>query len=366
MAGPAFFSSSPAGNAGEKQRVLRYAALCALCAALWWLVYSHVQAASSWLVFDVLKIPASSRLGPALEFFLYDTAKILLLLIALIYVIAWLRAGLDTERVRGFLAGRKKGFGYALGALFGAVTPFCSCSSVPLFLGFSTAGIPVGITMAFLITSPVINEIAVVLLWGLLGMKFTLLYVAVGLAAGMLGGMFMDAVNAGRFLQPFVRQAMTRPLRPLVAPGLRARMTVLRRHAFALQETRTIFRRVWKWVLAGVAVGAALHGFVPAGWFAENLGAGEWWSVPAAVLLGIPLYSNVTGIVPVMEGLLARGLSVGTTMAFCMSAVAASLPELILLRQVMTGKLLALFLGYVWVIFTLTGWLFNALQGVLF
>ena len=346
---------SPAGIAGA-----------VLLAVLWWAAYSRVQGVSSWLVFNALGLERESHVALALEFFLYDTAKILLLLVALIYVISWLRAGLNAERVRDVLTGRKRGLGYALGALFGAVTPFCSCSSVPLFLGFTTAGIPTGITMAFLITSPVINEIAVVLLWGLLGVKFTLLYVAVGLAAGIMGGAFMDAVRAERFLQPFVIEAMKSPIRPLSFAGGRARLTLRDRHDFARRETSTIFRRVWKWVIAGVGVGAALHGFVPAGWFAENLGAGDWWTVPAAVFLGIPLYSNVTGIVPVMESLLSKGMSVGTTMAFCMSAVAASLPELILLRQVMTAKMLALFLGYVWVIFTLTGWLFNALQGVLF
>ena len=339
--------------------LLRYCATAAVLAVLWWAIYAHVQAAASWLVFDMLSLKADSRLGPALEFFLYDTAKILLLLIALIYVISWLRAALNAERVRDTLRGKRRSVGYLLGAMFGAVTPFCSCSSVPLFLGFTTAGIPIGMTMAFLITSPIINEIAVVLLWGLLGWKFTLVYVTVGITAGVLGGFLMDGIRAERWLRPFVLEAMKTPVVPL-SMGRRS-LTVRRRHEFARHETATIFRRVWKWVIAGVAVGAALHGLVPEGWFAENLGAGEWWTVPVAVMVGIPLYSNVTGIVPVMEGLLTKGMPIGTTMAFCMSAVAASIPEVVMLRQIMTAKLQAAFIGYLWVVFTLTGWLLNAL-----
>lgn len=346
-------------NNGDRLWLMRYGAAVALLAAVWWTVYTRIQGAAAWLVYDAFGLVPGSHLGASLEFFFYDTVKILLLLVALIYVISWLRAALNAERVRDFLTGKKRGFGYALGALFGAVTPFCSCSSVPLFLGFTSAGIPIGITMSFLITSPIINEIAVVLLWGLLGWKFTVVYVATGILAGMVGGLFMDSIRAGRWLQPFVLEAMQTPVIPLSAS--RRRLSVRMRHNFARHETLTIFRRVWKWVIVGVAVGAALHGLVPANWFAENLGAGQWWTVPVAVLVGIPLYSNVTGIVPVMEGLLTKGMPVGTTMAFCMSAVAASIPEVVMLRQVMTAKLQAAFLAYLWVVFTLSGWLLNAL-----
>jgi uncharacterized membrane protein YraQ (UPF0718 family) len=215
-----------------------------------------------------------------------------------------------------------------LGATFGAITPFCSCSSVPLFIGFTTARIPLGITMAFLITSPLINEVAVVLLWGLLGWKFTLIYVSAGMLAGIAGGLLMDAIRAERWLQPFLLEEMARPpMQVLMMQAGRRRITVEMRHRFAAGEVRTIFRRVWKWVIIGVALGAGLHGFIPQEWFAKNLGTEHWWTVPAAAALGIPLYTNVTGIVPVMESLLLKGLAVGTTLAFCMSAVAVSLPE---------------------------------------
>lgn len=341
----------------------KYLAAMTVLAALWLLAYRSVLPLSHWLVFDALDVASGTHVAASLEFFLYDTLKILLLLTALIYAIAWLRASLNVGRVRDVLAGKRRGFGYVLGALFGAVTPFCSCSGIPLFLGFTTARIPVGITMSFLITSPLINELAVVLLWGLLGWKFTVIYVAAGMAAGVLGGLFMDGIRAERWLQPFIRETMNNaPARLTVNEnGEIQKLTLRQRHIFAYGEMVSIVRRIWKWVLIGVGIGAALHGFVPENWFAEHLGAGEWWSVPVAVLVGIPLYSNVTGIVPVMESLLLKGLPLGTTLAFCMSAVAASIPEVMLLRQIMTLKLQAAFIGYLWMVFTLMGWLFNSL-----
>ena len=330
--------------------------------ALWLGVYLSIAPLARWLTYGLFGFGQESPLGHAVEFFLYDTPKILLLLVLMVYAIGWMRAGLDTDRVREYLKGKGRGIGYALGALFGAVTPFCSCSSVPLFIGFTTARIPLGITMAFLITSPLINEMAVVLLWGLLGWKFTFLYVGAGLAAGILGGLLMDALRAERWLQPFLLEEMARPaMRMLTMQAGRRRITFEHRHRFALGETRNIFRRVWKWVILGVALGAVLHGFVPQEWFVQNLGTARWWSVPLAVAVGIPLYTNVTGIVPVMESLLLKGLPVGTTLAFCMSTVAASLPELLMLKQVMRIPLLALFAGFLLVLFTLLGWLFNAL-----
>ncbi len=346
---------------------LRYGMGLAAAAVLWWTAYSLNEPLAHRLVFDVAGLAPSSPLGSALEFFIYDTVKILLLLVALIYVIAWVRAGIDTDRLRAALSGKKKLIGCVCGAAFGAVTPFCSCSSVPLFLGFASAGIPMSITMAFLITSPIINEIAVVLLWNLLGWKLALIYVSVGLTAGVLGGLVMEALNAERLLQPHVREAArgVRILQPLEV-GKRRGPNLRQRHLFALYETGSIFKRVWLWVVLGVGIGAGLHGFVPDNWFAEHFGAGRWWTVPGAVAAGIPLYSNVTGIVPVMESLLLKGLPVGTTLAFCMSSAAASIPEMIMLHQVMTPRLQGLFLLWLWLVFTVTGLLLNSLQPLLF
>lgn len=341
----------------------RYFIVISLVAAVWWFAYSQTISVSQWLTYDLLPIEKTSRLGGSVEFFFYDTAKILLLLVALIYGIAWLRASVNVERVRDFLAGKRRDIGYFLGSGFGAVTPFCSCSSIPLFLGFISARIPMGITMAFLITSPLINEIAVVLLWGLLGWKFTVAYVIVGMLAGILGGWFMDSIRAERWLQPFVLEAMsnTSVYQSTNQAGEQQKLTIRQRHEFAYSEMSMIFKRIWKWVFIGVGLGAALHGYVPENWFAENMGAGQWWTVPIAVFVAIPLYSNVTGIIPVMQSLLVKGLPIGTTMAFCMSSVVASLPEIMMLRQIMTFKLQAVFMAYLWVIFTLVGWLFNLL-----
>ncbi|MGR5144942.1 permease [Photobacterium alginatilyticum] len=316
---------------------------------------------ASWLVFDLLGLSAATKAGDAMHFFVEDVTKIFALLVVMIYLIAVIRASLDVERVRDYLAGKSRWFGYMLGSLFGAITPFCSCSSIPVFLGFSSAGIPLGITMAFLITSPLINEVAVLLLMGLLGWKFTLMYILVGMVVGMLGGVFLDAIKAERWLQSFAADALKQGRdKPFESnEPQRKTLTLSDRHQFARRETADIFGRVWKWVIIGVGLGAALHGFVPDGWIESHLGDGQWWSVPAAVMLGIPLYSNATGVIPVMESLIVNGLPIGTTLAFCMSTVAASFPEFILLKQVMQWKLLATLFAVLLVAFTLVGWTFN-------
>lgn len=318
---------------------------------------------ASWLVVDVFGISKTTKLGDALHFFIEDTTKIFFLLLVMIYVIALIRASMNVERVRDYLAGKHKGVGYLLGSSFGAITPFCSCSSIPVFLGFTSAGIPVGITMSFLITSPLINEVAVLLLLSLLGWKFTLLYVVVGMSVGVLGGIFLDAIKAERWLQSFAAKALERGQN--ASSTIKSKqvesLSLKERHVFAKDEMLEIFGRVWKWVIIGVGLGAALHGLVPEGWIQEHLGNGQWWSVPSAVLLGIPLYSNATGVIPVMESLIKHGLPVGTTLAFCMSTVAASFPEFILLKQVMQWRLLAVLFVLLLIAFTLIGWIFNYL-----
>jgi uncharacterized membrane protein YraQ (UPF0718 family) len=319
---------------------------------------------ADWVTYRVFGLVASSKLSDAVHFFVEDVSKIFALLLVMIYVIALLRASLNVEKVRDFLATKHRGIGYVLGSGFGAITPFCSCSSIPVFLGFTSAGIPVGITVAFLLTSPLINEVAVLLLLSLLGWQFTVLYVAVGMVVGILGGVFLDAIKAERWLQSFAAEALQQaqasgPSAPVMDTEATTTLSLRERHRFAKAETLEIFGRVWKWVIVGVGLGAALHGFVPDGWIMAHLGEGQWWSVPAAVLLGIPLYSNATGVIPVMESLIVNGLPVGTTLAFCMSTVAASFPEFILLKQVMQWRLLATVFVMLLVAFTLVGWIFN-------
>lgn len=319
---------------------------------------------SAWLTYSILGLSPQTKLGDAIHFFIEDVSKIFVLLIVMIYLIALLRASFNVEKVRNYLAGKNRGVGYFMGSGFGAITPFCSCSSIPVFLGFTSAGIPVGITMSFLLTSPLINEVAVLLLLSLLGWKFTVLYVVIGMTVGILGGLFLDAIRAERWLQSFAAEALkkgqSKPLKfnPHATEEPQT-LSSSERHQFAKAETIEIFGRVWKWVIIGVGLGAALHGFVPDGWIEQHLGDGQWWSVPAAVLLGIPLYSNATGVIPIMESLIKNGLPVGTTLAFCMSTVAASFPEFILLKQVMQWRLLATVFVMLLIAFTVIGWIFN-------
>ncbi len=318
---------------------------------------------ADFLVYTLLGLSPDTRAAGSLQFFFEDISKIFVLLVLLIYLISLLRAGLQPERIRQFLSGKNRGVGYMLASIFGAVTPFCSCSSIPLFMGFTQAGIPLGITMAFLITSPIVNEIALVLLGSLLGWKFMIAYAAIGIAAGILGGIFIDFIKADRFLTPFARNMLGKATlqagvqeNPYITP---ARPGFSERNTFALIELRTILKRVWKWVFIGVGLGALFHGFVPESFILDYLGAGRLWTVPAAVGIGIPLYSNASGIIPVAESLLQKGLPVGTTLAFMMSTVAASLPEFMMLKQVMKIKLLIIFFSMLLSFFTLTGWIFN-------
>lgn len=324
---------------------------------------------ASWLTFGVMGLDPNTKLADAIHFFIEDTTKIFALLLLMIYAIALVRASLNVERVRDYLAGKNRFVGYFMGSGFGAVTPFCSCSSIPVFLGFTSAGIPVGITMAFLITSPLINEVAILLLVSLLGWKFTVVYVLVGMSVGMLAGAFLDSIRAERWLQSFAAKAFEKGKAQANhdnGEGMTSTsMTLIERHEFAKGETLEIFGRVWKWVIIGVGLGAALHGFVPDGWIEAHLGDGQWWSVPAAVLIGIPLYSNATGVIPIMESLIINGLPVGTTLAFCMSTVAASFPEFILLKQVMQWRLLATVFAILLISFTLIGWIFNGISPIL-
>ncbi|MBL4611089.1 MAG: permease [Pseudomonas sp.] len=327
---------------------------------------------ATWLTYDLMGLSPQTKLGTSIHFFIEDTTKILFLLVVMIYAIALARASLNLERVRAYIQQKNRMVGYFFGSGFGAITPFCSCSSIPLFLGFTSAGIPLGITMAFLFTSPIINEVAVIMLWSLLGWKFTLAYIVVGMAVGIIGGMVLDAIKGERWLKDFAAKAYQKAAAQAEShPGELevpepSKLTFKDRHQFAKDELKEIVGRIWKWVLIGVGLGAALHGFVPDGWFAANLGSGQWWSVPAAVVAGLPLYSNATGVIPVMESLIVKGLPVGTTLAFCMSTVAASFPEFIMLKQVMTFRLLAIIFVILLTNFMVVGWVINAIGPWLF
>lgn len=314
---------------------------------------------ADWLTFDVLGMAPEAHLAQSVHFFIEDVTKIYTLLLVLIYVIGWLRAGLNTEKIRKHLEGRHRFAGYLLAALFGAVTPFCSCSSIPLFLAFTQARIPIGITMAFLVTSPMINEVAVVLLGGTLGIGFTVVYILLGIISGVLAGLFFDWIRADRFLKPIEQKELCACTKKKLEQAAHYKPTRQERHEYAVQEFKSVFSKIWIWVLVGVGAGAALHGFVPESVITDNLGNGQWWSVPGAVLLGIPLYANASGVIPAVESLLNKGLPIGTALAFMMSVVAASLPEFMLLKQVMKTRLLVLFFLTLLVMFTCAGWVLN-------
>lgn len=299
--------------------------------------------------------PATPHAG-VVHFFVADLLQIFVLLVAIVYVMGLLRALLSPERVREYVRGKPKWLARVLAITLGAVTPFCSCSSVPLFIGFVEAGIPLGVTFSFLIASPMINEVAAVMLVGILGWKLAFLYVVAGLSVAWVGGIVMERFRPERWVEPYVWQIhMGQVAVPAGPRGLRER------HAYALEEVRAIVGRIWKWVVAGIAVGALFHGYVPEQWVVENLGGDDWFAVPAAVLIGVPLYSNATGVIPVAEAMLGKGVALGTTLAFMMSIAALSLPEMLILRKVIKWPALALYAGVLAVAFTLVGWGFNLL-----
>ena len=314
---------------------------------------------ADWVTYSLFGIAIDSQFADAVHFFVEDTSKILVLLLVLIYIIAVVRATLNPEKVRYYLQGKHRFIGYILGSFFGSVTPFCSCSSIPLFMGFVSARIPLGVTIAFLLTSPLINEVVVVMLGSLLGLKFTIIYVAIGLFLGMLAGFLVDLIKGERWLVPFLAKQYANTDTTTEIEYSHKKMTLRERHEFAKEETLTIFRRIWKWVIIGVGIGAVIHGAIPAEWFSEHLGAKQWWSVPLSTLLAIPMYVNATAIVPILESLLLKGVPLGTTLAFCMSAVAVSLPEFMMLKQVMSKRLLMFIGSYLLIAMSLLGWIFN-------
>lgn len=313
------------------------------------------DAFASLIVYRWLGLTPTGHLGTAVHFFVMDTAKIFVLLVAIIYVMGLLRALLSPERVRSYVRGKPKWLARTAAVTLGAVTPFCSCSSVPLFIGFVEAGIPLGVTFSFLIASPMINEVAVVVLLGVLGWQLTAMYVAAGLGVAYAGGIIIERFRPERWVEAYVWQIHMGEAAP-VEPDT----TLAGRHRYAWGEVKEIVRRLWKWVLAGIALGALFHGYAPEGWVSAHLGGkGNWLAVPGAVLLGVPLYSNATGVIPVAEAMLSKGVAVGTTLAFMMSIAALSLPEMIILRKVIRWPALALFAAVLAVAFTLVGWGFN-------
>lgn len=312
------------------------------------------------LVYRALGLAPEEPLGAALHFFVMDVTKILVLLTLIIYVMGWLRGMLRPERVREFLRHRGNLSSRFMAVGLGAVTPFCSCSSVPLFIGFVEAGIPLGVTLSFLIASPMINEVAVVVLASVIGWKITLLYILAGLTVAMVGGYVLERFRPERWVEGYVWQIrMGEVALPEPDRSLRGR------HTYALSQVKEIVGRLWKFVLLGVGVGALIHGYVPMDLLTRLTGDGGLLSVMGAVLLGIPLYSDAVGVIAIAEALIGKGVPLGTVLAFMMAVAALSLPEMIILRKVVKWPLLGLFAGYLALAFILVGVLFNTLRHTL-
>jgi uncharacterized membrane protein YraQ (UPF0718 family) len=301
-------------------------------------------------------VAPASRPGDALGFFAYETPKVLFLLAAVVFVVGLIQTFVSPERTRALLSGRRLGAGNALAAGLGVLTPFCSCSAVPLFIGFLQAGVPLGVTFSFLIAAPMVNEVALALLLALLGWRIALLYLALGLAVAFLAGTAIGALGLEGDLEDWVKD-----LRTAAAPrAARGAPSWGERLSSAWAHEREIVGKVWPYILLGVGLGAGIHGFVPQDLIAGVMGRKAWWSVPAAVLLGVPMYSNAAGIVPVVQALLAKGAALGTVLAFMMSVIALSAPEMIILRKVLKPRLIAAFAGTVAAGILLVGWVFNA------
>jgi uncharacterized membrane protein YraQ (UPF0718 family) len=336
-------------------RATRTALLLALGLVAWTAAYLAIQPLSAWLTFDAFGLARGSHLGESVAFFLYDTPKVLLLLTLIVFLVGIVRSFFTAERTRAILAGKRESVGNVLAALLGIVTPFCSCSAVPLFIGFVEVGIPLGVTLSFLISAPMVNEIALVLLFGMFGWKVAALYLGTGLSIAILSGFILGRLRLERFVEPWVYESMQ------AAASFEAeQLGFTGRVEKGLEAVREIVGKVWPWVLAGIAVGAGIHGYVPEGLLASFMGRSAWWSVPLAVLIGVPMYSNAAGIIPVVEALLGKGAALGTVLAFMMSVIALSLPELIILRKVLRPPLIAAFVGVVATGILLVGWLFNA------
>ena len=333
------------------------AATGALVGALSWLaVYLNLAGLARWATYDLAGLQRGARLSSAVEFFLYEAPKVLMLLVVVVFGVGIIRSFFTPERTRRVLAGRRESAGNVLAALLGTVTPFCSCSAVPLFIGFVTTGVPLGVTFSFLVSAPMVNEVALILLFGLLGWRVAALYLVTGLIIAIVAGWTIGRLRLERFVEPWVYHVQA-----VEGAETDAALSWTDRVRAGSDAVVDIVGKVWPWVLAGIAVGAGIHGYVPEQFLAGMMGKGAWWAVPAAVLMGIPMYSNAAGIVPVVQALLAKGAALGTALAFMMAVIGLSLPETIILRKVLRPPLIGAFVGIVGAGILVVGYLFNAI-----
>ena len=330
-----------------------------LAALVWWALYSLNLPFWDWLLYDVFGMDPDARLTETLHFFFYDTVKIALLLCGIIFVVTVLRSFMSVERTRALLGGKREGVGNVMAAGLGVITPFCSCSAVPAFIGFVAAGVPIGVTLSFLIASPLANEIAIGLLWSLFGWQIAAVYVVAAVSIAIVAGWVLGRLHVERWVEPFVFETKLRGQTIDPAAGL----TFDQRIVMGVEEVGTILRKIWPYLLVGIGLGAIIHGWVPTDFFTTYANADNPFGVLVAVAIGVPLYSNAAGIMPLVEVLYSKGMPMGTVLAFMMAVVALSLPEMILLRRVLQPKLLALFVAVVATGIVFVGYLFNFLLG---
>jgi len=322
-------------------------------------MFDWIQHIADWFVFDVLHLEKGQHLAEALHFFIYDTTKILLLLFVIIFLMGIINSYFPIDKVRNFLSRHKLyGFEYLMASLFGVVTPFCSCSSVPLFIGFVKGGIPLGVTFAFLVTSPLVNEVAIGLFIGLFGIKTTAIYVVSGILLGTISGAILQKLKLERFLTPWVKQVLANAQKEQDA-FIADNQSFKQRLPIIWKEVLNIIKGIIVYVLVGIAIGGLMHGYIPEGFFEQYMSKDNLFAVPVATILAVPMYSNASGILPVVQVLVAKGIPIGTAIAFMMGVVGLSLPEAMLLKKVMTFKLIGIFFGVVTLCIIISGYLFN-------
>ena len=317
-----------------------------------------LQLGADWLVYSVFRLDPGSKIGAVVNFFIYDSVKIILLLLVMISVIGFLRSFISQQKIKSWVM-KKKGWGNLVACFFGAATPFCSCSSIPIFISFLEAGVPLGVTFSFLITSPLINEYLVVLMLGFFGWKITLAYVTSGIAIGVISGIILGKMNLEKYLEKDILMKNSGPVKDIKYKGIKSRII------FGIQEALLIIKRLWIWVLIGVGVGAVIHNYVPAQAVQSIVGRVGFFSVPIATLIGVPMYGGCAAILPIAVVLFQKGFPLGTALAFMMAVSALSLPEAIMLRRAMKLKLIAIFFTITTLAIIFTGYLFNLLQKIL-
>jgi hypothetical protein len=318
-------------------------------------MFYPIQLFADWLSYGLFHLKEDSLAGEAINFFIFDTIKIFILLAVIIFAVSTIRSFLPPEKIRKILSRKHKFIGNIMAAVFGIITPFCSCSAVPLFLGFVEAGVPLGVTFSFLVSSPMVNEVALVMLFGLFGWKIAGIYIASGLVIAIISGLIIGYLPIEHLLADFVRNNQAK--NALALP----RMNWSQRIKYARDYTRDIIKKVWPYVIIGIGIGAWIHGYVPADFLAQYASADKWYAVPLAVLVGIPLYSNAAGVIPLVSALTEKGVALGTTLAFMMAVTALSLPEFMILKRVMKTKLIIIFASIVGIGILFTGYLFNAI-----